>query len=382
MKPYDVIVLGLGATGSAALYQLAKRGARVLGIDQFAPPHNRGSSHGNTRITRLAIGEGAHYTPLVARAHEIWREIERDTGRSLMTLNGGLIISSSATSAKTHVQGFFQNMVDASRKFGIEHEILNASDIRRRFPQFRVQDDEIGYFEKSAGFLRPEACVAAQLELAQRHGAEIRTNEKLLSFSDRGHGVEIRTDRGTYSADKLIVAAGAWLPQLLGSSMFKVYRQVQFWFDVQDAAAFAPERFPIFIWEPRHAAQGIYGFPSIDGAGFKIATEQYEAETMPDDVECEISPHEIAAMFAEHVAPNFGGISPNCLRAVPCLYTVTPDAGFVIDTWPGSERVILASPCSGHGFKHSPAIGEILADMALGRESPFDLAPFRLARFS
>src|SRR5665213_3586214 len=177
MKPYDVIVLGLGATGSAALYQLAKRGARVLGIDQFAPPHNRGSSHGNTRITRLAIGEGAHYTPLGARAHESWREMERDTGRSLMTLNGGMIITSSPTRSKTHVQGFFQNMVDASRKFGIEPEILNASDIRRRFPQFRVQADEIGYFEKSAGFLRPEACVAAQLELAQRHGAEIRTNE-------------------------------------------------------------------------------------------------------------------------------------------------------------------------------------------------------------
>jgi sarcosine oxidase len=379
---YNTIVIGLGATGSAALYQLAKRGARVLGIDQFAPPHDRGSSHGGTRITRLAIGEGAHYTPLVTRSHEIWREIERDTGRSLMILNSGLIISSAATSAKTHVPGFFQNTIDASLKFGIEHEILSASDIRRRFPQFRVQDDEIGYFEKSAGFLRPEECVAAQLELAERHGAEIHANEMMLSFDAKGHGVEIRTDRGTYSAAKLIVAAGAWLPQLLGPSVFKVYRQVQFWFDVKDAAAFAPERFPIFIWEPRHAAQGIYGFPSIDGAGFKIATEQYHTETTPDDVEREISQAEIAAMFAEHIAPNFAYVTPNCLRAMPCLYTVTPDAGFVVDTWPGSERVILASPCSGHGFKHSPAIGEILADMAQGRESPFDLAPFRLARFS
>ncbi len=355
---------------------------RVLGMDRFAPPHDSGSSHGGTRITRLAIGEGAHYTPLVMRSHEIWRDIERETGRSLMTLNGGLFISSSATSARTHVQGFFQNTVDAARKFGIEHEILTASDIRRRYPQFLVQDDELGYFEKSAGFLRPEKCIAAQLELAQRRGAEIHTHETMLSFEENSNGLEIKTDRATYAAEKMIVAAGAWLPQLLGPSVFKVFRQVQFWFEVEDSGAFAPERFPVFIWEPRHAAQGIYGIPATDGAGLKIATEQYAAETTPDDVAREVSSEEIVAMFAEHVAPNFTGVTPNCLRATTCLYTVTPDAGFVIDAWPGSERVILASPCSGHGFKHSPAIGEILADMAQGRESPFNRAPFRLARFS
>jgi sarcosine oxidase len=207
-------------------------------------------------------------------------------------------------------------------------------------------------------------------------------HETMLSFEENSNGVAIKTNRATYAAEKLIVAAGAWLPQLLDPSVFKVFRQVQFWFEVEDANAFAPERFPIFIWEPRHAAQGIYGFPTVDGASIKIATEQYAAETTPDHVEREISPEEIAAMFAKHVTPNFAGVTPNCLRATTCLYTVTPDAGFVIDSWPGSERVILASPCSGHGFKHSPAIGEILADMVQGRESPFDRTPFRLARFS
>ena len=176
MKHFDAIVLGLGAMGSSAVYQLAKRGSRVLGLDQYSPPHDRGSSHGETRITRLAIGEGAHYSPLALRSHEVWREIERKTGASLLTQIGCLVISSPAKTSFTHVEGFFQNTVAAAREHGIVHELLDAKEIRRRYPAFRIGNDELGYFEKDAGFLRPEvgrggaSCSAA--EAGRGSGAE------------------------------------------------------------------------------------------------------------------------------------------------------------------------------------------------------------------
>jgi sarcosine oxidase len=388
MANYDTIVLGLGATGSAALHQLAKRGVRVLGIDRYAPPHIHGSSHGDTRVTRLAIGEGAHYTPLVKRSHEIWREMERGTGAELMVQTGGLIISSSAQTSHTHVEGFFDNTVAAAKEHRIAHEIIDAKEIRRRFPAFAVQDNEIGYYEPEAGFLRPEACVKANLDLAKKHGAEIHTNEQAIRFDIAPNAVTVTTENGTYTADKLIVAVGPWLPDLLDlvhTTPFKIYRQVLAWFDAKDSIAqFEPGRFPIFIWELQGLGQGLYGFPAIDGprGGVKVATEEYAATTTPDAAAREISPEEISAIYETYVAPHFPSLSPKCVKVTTCLYTVTPDAGFVIDTHPDSERVIIASPCSGHGFKHSPAIGEILADLAQKGRTSFDISPFCLSRFT
>jgi sarcosine oxidase len=384
VKPYDAIVLGLGAVGSAAAYQLGRRGARVLGLDRQAPPHVFGSSHGGTRITRLAIGEGAHYTPLVMRAHEIWRDIERETGAELLTANGMLAISSAATTAATHVEGFFRNTVSAAERYGIAHELLDAAEIRRRYPQFAVTDNEFGYFEPSAGFLRPEQCVHWQLELARKHGAELHMGETALGFEPGSASVRVTTDRGRYEAGTLIVAVGAWAPGLLGpelASLFKVHRQVQFWFAPNDdGRAWQPDRMPVFIWELPVGKQGIYGFPAIDG-GVKVATESYEATTDPDAVAREVSDAEAAAMHERYVAPFFPGLGPVCTKAATCLYTVTPDFGFVVDRHPEAERVIVASPCSGHGFKHSPAIGEALADLVLEGRSRHDLAPFALGRF-
>ena len=371
--------------GSAALYQLAKRGAKVLGIDRFAPPHEQGSSHGDTRITRLAIGEGAHYTPLVKRSHEIWREVERDTSADLLTQCGELIISSENRKSSVHVEGFFQNTVQAARDHGVAHELLDASQIRSRFPQFNIQDDEFGYFEREAGFVRPEACIAAQLSLAEKNGAQIRRNEVVFGFGSGPNGVTVKTESGFYQADRLIVAAGAWLPRLLGgdfANLLKIHRQVLYWFDVAgEAAGYEPERFPVFIWELPDTQQGIYGFPVLDH-GVKVATEQYARATSPDTVDRSVSPDEIEAMYRDHVAAYLKGVTANCVKAKACLYTVTPDAGFILDTLPSSDRVIVASCCSGHGFKHSAAIGEVLADMAQNRQSLFDLSPFRLARFS
>lgn len=371
--------------GSAALYQLAKRGAKVLGIDRFAPPHDQGSSHGDTRITRLAIGEGAHYTPLVKRSHEIWRQIEGEAGVELLTQCGELIISSESRKSSVHVEGFFKNTVNAARDHRIAHKLLDAAQIRARFPQFNIRDDEFGYFEPEAGFVRPEACVGAQLSLAEKHGAEIRRNEIVFGFGSGPVGVTVKTESGFYQADRLIVAAGAWLPRLLGgpfANLLKVYRQVLYWFEVDgDVAAYEPARFPVFIWELPDTRQGIYGFPVID-RGLKIATEQYDAAISPDAADRSVSPQEIATMYQTHISPYLKGVSANCVKAKACLYTVTPDAGFILDTLPSSDRIIVASCCSGHGFKHSAAIGEVLADMAQNRPSPFDLSPFRLARFS
>lgn len=385
MAKFDVIVIGLGAMGSAALYQLSLRGVRVAGFDRFSPPHDLGSSHGDTRITRLAIGEGEHYTPLVRRSHEIWRDLERETGTDLLTQCGELIISSAARKSSLHVEGFFDNTVEAARKHGIAHELLDANQIRARFPQFNVRDDEVGYFEPEAGFVRPEACIAAELSLAEKHGAAIHRNEPVLGFAPSSDGVTVTTARGTYHADRIIVAAGAWFPKLVGGqfeSLLRVYRQVINWFDVDgDASFYAPARFPVFIWELADLEHGVYGFPVIDDSGVKVANEQYAETTSPDAVTRTVSPEEIADMHARAVAANIKGLSARSTKTTVCLYTVTPDAGFIIDHWPQSDRVILASCCSGHGFKHSAAVGELLADMAQSRAAAVDLAPFRLARF-
>lgn len=382
MTTYDIAVIGLGATGSAAILQLAWRNAKVIGIDRFGPPHAFGSSHGETRVTRLAIGEGDYLTPLVTRSHELWREIERESGANLLRQSGALIISSHDNAAQTHVTGFFGKTVAAANTFNIVHEIMTAAQVRIRWPQFKVHDSEFAYFEPSAGFVRPEACVATQLELAQACGAEIRTGETVLELEAASDRVTITTDKGRYFAEMLVVAAGAWLPQLLPeyARTFQVYRQTQFWFTVEDPAAFAPERFPVFIWELRNSRRGIYGFPAIDGAGtVKIASEEFLDTTTAETVNREISQAEIDVVSGL-VAPHLSGVTSRCVRASACLYTVTPDFAFVIDTHPDSERILIASACSGHGFKHSPAVGEILADMALGQSPRFDLAPFRLTR--
>jgi sarcosine oxidase len=385
MNRFDAIVLGLGAVGSATLYQLSKRGANVLGIDRYSPPHAYGSTHGDTRVTRLAIGEGAHYTPLAQRSHQIWRELETATGAELLTENGGLIMSSGSDEKSFHGAAFFATTVEAARRHAIAHELLDAAEIRRRFSQFAIADHTRGYFEPSAGFVRPEACIRAQLAQAKQFGASIQLDDAVQSIEQSGNEVHVTTARGRYSADRLVVAAGPWLPELLPelARYFKVYRQVLYWFDVEaHFADFTPDRFPIFIWELPEDGAGIYGFPAIDGpkGGFKISTEHYLETTSPGTMAREVESEEIAAMYRELVAPHIKGASARCVKAITCLYTVTRDFGFVIDRHPQHDRIIVASPCSGHGFKHSAALGEAISDLAVGQPSRFDLGTFTLAR--
>ena len=266
--------------------------------------------------------------------------------------------------------------------------MLDAPEIRRRYPQFNIGDDEIGYFEPGAGFVRPEACVRTQLALARQHGATLHFGERVTTFDATAAGVRVTTDRTTYAAENLIVAAGPWLLPFLPPALalhFKVYRQALFWFDIDgDGTRFEAPDFPVFIWELQGRDQGIYGFPALDGprGGLKIATEDFRTTTTPETMEREVAPAEMATMFERHVAPYLRGVSSRCVRAATCLYTVTRDFGFVIDRHPEFRNVIVASPCSGHGFKHSAAIGEILADLATGSASGFDLGAFGWSRLA
>jgi sarcosine oxidase len=385
-KSYNTIVVGLGAMGSSTLYQLAQRGISALGIDRLSPPHTLGSTHGDTRITRQAIGEGEHYTPLSLRSYEIFRELESKSNSKLLEITGGLIISSESDAASiNHTPGFFPNTLAAAKKYGIKHEILSASEIRKKFPQFNVDDDEKAYYEYEAAFLRPEEVVRSQLRVAQELGAAIQTNETVSHFEETDLGVTVYTDQGTYKAEHLVLSVGPWLPEILADlgSVFKVHRQVLYWFDVSAAyKEFVTGKFPIFIWQIKGCDNGIYGFPAIDGpsGGFKIASEDYTYQTTPDSVDRTVGAGEMASMFETKVAPFFPQANDVCVKSTVCLYTVTPDSGFVIDWLPDSERVVICSPCSGHGFKHSAAIGECVAELVTIGHSKIDISAFKLER--
>jgi len=380
---FDVIIVGLGAMGSAASYQLAKRGAKVLGLDRYSPPHRFGSTHGETRITRIACGEGLEYTALAVRSNELWREIERESGADLLTQNGFASIAGKKRAAKAGNAEFLEVTIAAAKAACIEYEILDGKDFRRRFPAFNIKDDDTVYFDRVGGFLRPEACVETQLRLAQSKSAAIHLNERALSFEETGNGVRVKTDSGEYVAKTLIVSAGPWLSEFLDSVPMpglKITRQIVCWYPVKDSARFEdfqPARFPVFVWQVP-AQQISYGFPALGGPkdGVKISTEQYDVAVDPDDMDRTVSAAEQAALYEEYVEPYFPGLDRECVRSDVCLYTSVPDSRFVIDRHPTHSRVIVASPCSGHGFKHSAAIGEALAQMALG-EPHIDLSEFR-----
>ena len=386
MNTADVVVVGLGAVGSASLYQLARRGARAVGIDRYLPPHTHGSSHGETRITRQAIGEGVAYVPLVLRSHQIWRELEAQTGRSLFLACGGLILSGPAGEALHHGKPqFLPRTLEAAQRFGIAHEVLDAAQIQKRFPQFILQGDETGYYEPGAGLLYPERCLEVQLQQAQRLGATVITGEQVRKITPQSDGVLVETDKSRYSADKAVVSAGAWAADLLGEPfvrVLRVYRQVLFWLEAQNPQAYEPERFPIFIWIFGSAeGQHFYGFPQVS-QGVKVATEQSQVSTHPDQVERRVSEAETQSFLSRYVQGRLKGLGPGCLRSATCLYTSTLDGDFILDHHPDSERILVASPCSGHGFKHSAAVGEAMAELALRGQSTFDLTAFRLTQRS
>ncbi len=383
---YDVIVVGLGAMGAAALYQASQRGAAALGIDRFDPPHILGSSHGDTRVTRNAIGEGESYMPFVRRSNAIWRDLEKRSGQTLFHKSGGLIIGPRDGAAQFHVQGDFVALsASIAKKYGIRHELLDAAEIKRRFPLLMPRAIDRAYYEPEAGVLRPERCIETQLNLARAAGALIHRNEKVLGYETGATGVTVKTERGSYVAEKVILAAGAWIADLLPAEYragIRVCRQVIHWFEAEDISAFYPEKFPFVIWIGDRLEDFWSVFPAPrDGVpALKFVTEQYHTSAHPESISREVTAAERADMYHRLTVPRLKGARDKSLRAEVCLYTVTPDEHFVIDFHPASDRVIIASPCSGHGFKHSAAIGETLVQLALDGGAEFDISAFNLAR--
>jgi sarcosine oxidase len=386
----DIVVIGLGAMGSAALYQSAKLGAKVVGIDRYSPPHDQGSSHGETRITRQAIGEGREFVPLVLRSNQIWEELETASGRDLLTRNGCLVLANPGVAGSHHGSSLFlQDTIDAAEAYGIPHQQLDSDDLRRLYPQFRLTADECGYFEPGGGFLRPEACVDTQIAQARTLGAQVFTSEIVLDVKPTILGVEVTTDKASYSAAKVILTAGPWITKFLPDELsphFRVYRQTLCWFALdRNRERYAPQHFPVFIWITGSRIQDmLYGFPTIDGpeGGIKVATECYESTVHPDAVPRDVSDEWVAEMYSAYIAPRFPDVGSRCLRTATCLYTVTPDAKFVIDYADDNRNVLFASACSGHGFKHSPAVGEALAQRALGLPTTVDLSAFAMNRLT
>jgi sarcosine oxidase len=378
----DVIVVGLGAMGSAACAQLSERGVSVIGIDRYAPPHPWGSTHGDTRITRLAIGEGREYVPLVRRSHELWRELEERTGADLLTQPGIVILAHRSSP-------FLEETRASAREYGIEHRDLSNAELRARFPMFAIDERTEAYHEPEGGFVRPEAAVAAQLELARRGGAELRLGERVEQWTASSDGVRVRTSRDTYEADQLLLCAGAWINELFpdGRDIFAVYRQLLYWFPIREGYAQLRDM-PAFVWDlggdPRGFVHldGFYGFPAIDGpgGGVKVASESYERTTTPDGRQHPATPAERADMYERCIAPFLPWLGPEPVRTVSCLYTSARGSRFVIDRHPEHESVLIVSACSGHGFKHSAAIGEAVAQWLTGAAPETDLAPFSLSR--
>jgi len=382
---YDVVVAGLGAMGSAAVYQLAKAGVSVLGLDRYEPPHALGSSHGDTRITRVAVGEGLAYVPLVRRSHEIWREIEQQAGVEILSRRGGLVMAPQRSFAMHGSQSFLEHTVAAAEAFGVEHEVLGPAELAARFPQFALAGDEHGCFEPGAGFVRPERAVETQLRLAREMAATIAFGEPVLGYDDHGTHVTVRTTEETVEASTLVISTGPWVSDLVPqlASAVTIHRQVLFWFDLRDPSSYSALRdSPVYIWWPGgDPSETIYGFPMIDGpsGGAKVAREQYVVETTADDVDRAVTADETEEMYERYVRDRLPGLSGRCVKTRVCVYTVTAGSRFILDRLPGMPNVIVASPCSGHGFKHSAAIGECLAQLATQGQSTIDLSPFALA---
>ena len=373
-KSYDVIVAGLGAMGSATIHELASRGVRALGLDLFAPPHQLGSTHGRTRIIREAYFEHPLYVPLLRRAYERWSQLEKDAKRKLFHQTGGLMIGPADGELVAGAER-------SAREHDLPHEMLDAADVRRRFPGLEPADDMIALLEPRAGMLLPEACIETWHQLAIRLGAELRVGEPMLEWKERGGAVDVRTGSGWVEAGALVLATGAWMPETIGLRLpLVVERQLFHWFEpLRNPERFRADVCPIALWE--YPDGHLFAtFPDL-GDGLKAGIHHDGEPTTPatvrrvPDAEDERRIRELLEQFVPEAA---GRVR----EARVCLYTNTPDSHFVIDRHPSAPGVTVVSACSGHGFKFASVVGEIAADLAMRQAPSFDLLPFSVARFS
>lgn len=375
---YDVIVVGVGGMGSAACWQLARRGLKVLGLERFDIPHAMGSSHGVTRIIRLPYYEDPAYVPLLRRAYTLWRELEAATGRRVMHLHGSL-------DGGLEDGQVFQGALASARLHGLKHEVLSAAQVNDRYPGYRLPEGSRAVFQPEGGYVMSELAIVAHVQAAQTAGADIRAREPVLGWEARpgGEGVVVTTACGRYESGRLVLAAGAWMadlaPVLRGVAVPE--RQVLAWLQPTAPALFTPERFPVFNLD---MAEGrYYGFPVVDIPGFKFGRYHHREEHMPAEAmrrEVDAEDEALLRAFAARYFPQGNGATM-ALRA--CMFTNTPDEHFVVDLHPSHPQVVLASPCSGHGYKFCSVIGEVVADLASGTGTTrHDIDLLRMQRFN
>lgn len=372
-ESYDVIVLGLGAMGSAAAHSLVRRGLRVLGIEQFDIAHDRGSSHGRSRVIRKAYFEDSRYVPMLHRVYDLWRELEQSTNVELMRLNGCLNIGPADHACVLGARS-------SAEQHGLAHEVLDAAEIHRRWPGLRPGDDDIGIYETEAGFLIPERAVRLQVDLARAGGAVIHTGEVVRAWSATSSGVRVETDGECYVGGHLVITAGAWLATVAAELdlPLRVERQVQTWFEPKVEGVFRAERMPAFIHflgEPAY-----YGIPMREAEGIKVARHHGGQITSADAIDRQLTAEDeadVRTYLARHLPDADGPL----LDAKVCMYTNTPDDHFIIDRHPQFPNVLIAGGFSGHGFKFSPLVGEILADLAIRSATDEAIELFSLRRF-
>lgn len=369
---HDVIVVGLGGMGSAAAYHLAGRGKRVLGLERYTAPHDRGSSHGGSRIIRQAYHEHPNYVPLVRRAYELWEQLERDSGVPILKITGGLNIGPEGSSV---VQG----AIRSAQEHGLSHEVLTSPELKRRFPAFQPRPGDAAVFEKRAGYVRPEIAVRAHLDLAVRHGAELHFEEPVLSCASTQAGVRVSTPRAEYEAERLVLAPGGWAPEMLAdlNIPFDVRRQVMCWFQPLQAIDV-----PVYIYDV-DGHDVFYGFPAtgdVDGA-MKAAMHTAGERCTAGSVRRETSDADVAVLRRQ-LSEFLPALNGPLVKASTCLYTLTPDEHFVIAPHPARQAVVIAAGFSGHGFKFTTVVGEILADLAICGKTKAHIDFFSPKRFN
>jgi sarcosine oxidase len=373
---YNAIVLGLGAMGSATLCQLALRGWRVLGLEQYSEGHSLGSSHGDSRIIRETYFEHPLYVPLVRRAHDLWRELEERSGAALMTINGGLMIGPPDGMV---VSGTLRSAAEHH----LPYELLTPEATRERFPAFHLADDLVAVLDPRAGYLDPEGCNKAHVDVAREAGAEARFNEPVHAWMPDGEGVRVTTPTGNYLADRLVIAGGAWSAELLRELQLPltVERQAVFWLEPDaEAEQYNRAQFPIYAHEYKPGSI-CYGFPRLP-RGVK-ASVMHDGETSehPDQVRRTIDESE-AGPLRNALRPVLPALAEAAIRESDvCIFTNTPDHDFIVDFHPDYPQVLVSSACSGHGFKFASALGEVHADLLTTGSARFDLSPFRIDRW-
>ena len=325
----------------------------------------------------MAYSEDPAYVPLVLRAYELWERLERETGEDLMTLTGGLMIGPPGTK-------FFEGSKESAERYDLPYEVLDAAELKRRYPVFEPTPDTVAFFEKKAGFLRPEACVKAYLDRAASLGADLRFEEELLSWEPTESGVLLETRSGAYEAERMVVSAGAWTPKLLADLglPLEVTRQLLFWFDPKGGIEpFLPEHFPIFIWEPEDG-NSFYAIPAHDGSrgGVKVAFFRADGKPAdPETIDREVHDEEVE-FIRSYLARYVPDLDGDFLYAKTCMYTNTPDEHFVISAHPHYPQVAIAAGFSGHGYKFCSVVGEVLADLVTEGETPHPIDFFSPAR--